>query len=68
MHEVVDNRVQILVDARGVIRFVMARRNEESPHFDRKWVLFDGPHILEISAYRADLCRYLRDCGWRVMD
>lgn len=53
-HELVKNRLEILVDAKGITRFILARRREE--HYgDQKWQLFKKNEVLAVSPYRYDL-------------
>ena len=53
-HELVFNRLEILVDARGKTQFILARRLDKD-HGDTYWQLFKDNELLATSAYRLDL-------------
>lgn len=66
--EVVPNRVEILTNKSGVIKFVMARRRDDLNDTcdDTHWQLLNGKKILGISAYRSDLECHLKDIGYVI--
>jgi len=59
-HELITNRLEILVDAKGITRFILARRREDRDG-DTKWQLFQAKKLLAVSPYRHDLYSLLED-------
>jgi hypothetical protein len=59
-HELIKNKLEILVDAKGITRFILARRNEIKDG-DTHWQLFKGNELLAVSPYRHDLYSKLED-------
>jgi hypothetical protein len=59
-HELIPNKLEILVDAKGITRFILARRQEEK-FGDTHWQLFQGDTHIETSPYRNDLYSKLED-------
>jgi hypothetical protein len=62
-HELVKNRLEILVDAKGITRFILARRSELQDG-DTRWQLFKKNEVLAVSPYRHDL--YSKLAGFAV--
>ena len=59
IHELINNRLEILVDARGKTQFILARRREDE-HGDTHWQLFKANELLATSPYRYDLYSKLK--------
>jgi len=65
-HEVIYNRLEILVDSRGKTQFIMCRRREDQDG-DTNWVLFKGSEVLAVNAYRACHKAFLLENGWAIV-
>ena len=59
-HELINNRLEILVDARGKTKFILARRREDE-YGNTHWQLFKDNELLATSPYRHDLYSHLQE-------
>jgi hypothetical protein len=65
--ELIQNQLEILVDAKGITRYILARRREKQDG-DTHWQLFQGNTHIDTSPYRNNLYAMGNDLYARLTD